>query len=277
MKEMAELLALAEHIAQTASQVVLQHFRACLVEYKPDGSEVTIADRLAEEAIREILCRECPTHAILGEEFGGEFDAEGYTWVVDPIDGTTYFAMGVPLFGTLIGLLHNGEPIAGVIRFPVLGETVYAGQGLGCWRRLDREVAAQVHVAADKPLREAFCSASGVHGCDLSVDTAGIVRLGSIIRQAGKFRMLGDCQQHALLCRGCVDLAIDTMMQPWDTAALVPCIREAGGIATSISGEARGVVSSGSLLAACGPIIHTEAVRLLNVSSSGAARHTQRF
>lgn len=264
MSEVRELLSLADRVALRASDVVLPYFRNCVVEHKLDGSEVTIADRRAEEAIRDILSRECPSHAILGEEFGGELGAKGYSWVIDPIDGTTYFGLGLPMFGTLVGLLQDGEPLVGVIRFPVLGETVYAGRDLGCWRRLDGTDPVKVRVAADKPLETAFCSASGVHGCDLSEDHPGAPGLGAIVRQVRKFRMLGDCQQHALLCRGGVDLAVDTIMQPWDTAALVPCIREAGGVATSMAGEAQGVVGSGSLLAACGPRLHAEAVKLLN-------------
>lgn len=263
MTELDELLTFGEHLALQAAGVILPHFRNCQTESKPDGSEVTIADLMAEERIRTLVSRKYPNHGLIGEEFGGSPARKGYTWVIDPIDGTTFFALGLPAFGTLIGLLLDGEPVAGVIHFPLLDETVLAARGSGCWRRIGGSERRRIQTSNDRPLRQAFCSASGVHASDLADDGADAHRLGAIVREARKFRVLGDCQQHALLCRGEVDLAIDTLMKPWDTAALVPCIREAGGVATSITGDAAGVVFSGSLLAACGPDLHGEALRTL--------------
>jgi histidinol-phosphatase len=258
------MLELAEHLAMAASRAILPHFRTCQVELKADGSEVTIADRLAEEAIRTILNGACSTHAVLGEEFGGEPAQEGYTWVIDPIDGTTYFALGMPLFGTLIGLLWNSEPVLGVIRFPAQGETITGVVGADCRRSLDNGALTRIRTAPDKPLQEAFCSSSGIHGSDLLCEDAGAYRLGALARGSRKLRFLGDCQQHALLCRGAIDLAIDTIMQPWDIAALVPCVRAAGGVATSMGGAAEGLVFGSSLLTACGPRLHAEALELLS-------------
>ena len=262
-EDLSEILPFAVHLAMEASRVIMPHFRRCAVETKADGSEVTIADRLAEERIRALLDAACPGHGVLGEEFGGEISVDGYTWVLDPIDGTTYFALGMPLFGTLIGLLHRGEPVLGVVRFPAQGETLTGFAGGACRRQIDGMEGARVRTAADKPIATAFCSASGIHGSDLSDSGPGRPSLGGLARRAGKFRFLGDCQQHALLCRGAIDLAVDTIMKPWDTAALVPCIRAAGGVATSLDGAEQGVVQSGSLLAACGPRLHRQALRSL--------------
>jgi len=261
--ELQEMLRLADRLAQEASRIILPHFRSCGAKLKPDGSEVTIADLQAEAAMRAILERECPSHRVLGEEFGGEASPDGYTWVIDPIDGTTYFALGMPLFGTLVGLLYAGEPVAGVVRLPAQGETLLAAKGAGCLRRVDGEPPHPVSTSTDKPLSAAFCSAAGLHSTDLATGDPRDLALGDLVRKAGKFRFLGDCQQHVLVCRGAVDLAIDTIMQPWDIAAIVPCIREAGGVATSLTGTAEGVVFSGSLVSACGPTLHGEALLTL--------------
>lgn len=200
--EVSELLELALDLAAAASARIMPHFRTCMTETKADGSEVTAADHDAEEEIRRLLGLRCPNHRVVGEEFGGTIDpAEPYTWVVDPIDGTTYFALGLPAFGTLVSLLHFGEPIVGVIGFPAADETVYAASDLGCWHRIASQEPVRARVAADVALGEAFCSASGSHASDIQAGPDA-PKLSRLIRAAGKFRFLGDCQQHALLCRG---------------------------------------------------------------------------
>lgn len=263
--ERRELLDFALQLAAAAQDAILPHYQRCAVSLKADGTEVTVADRDAETAIRTRIERHYPNHAILGEEFGGERQAgAARQWVIDPIDGTTWFALGMPLFGTLIALLEDGEPLIGVIHFPVLNETVYAGRGLGCWFRSAHAAATQVRVRPAVALDQAFVSASGVHGTDIQPTSGQAWPLTRLIRGAGRFRSCSDCLQYALLCRGNLDVAMDTIMQPWDIAALVPCIEEAGGVVSNLAGVRENLIHGGSLLASTHPALHTAVLHALN-------------
>jgi histidinol-phosphatase len=122
----------------------------------------------------------------------------------------------------------------------------------------------RVQVAPAVPLEEARVSACGPHGTDIKPTDGRAANLTGLIRRAHRFRFLGDCLQHALVCQGRLHAAVDTIMMPWDVAALVPCVREAGGVATDLSGDAEGVVFSGSLVTSCDPGLHQEVLELLN-------------
>ena len=116
-------IALALRLADAAGAAIRPHFRAGLSsERKADASPVTLADRGAEEAMRAILDAERPYDAIIGEEFGIKEGASGRSWVLDPIDGTTAFLAGRPIFGTLIALMVDGWPVMGIIDQPIGGE-----------------------------------------------------------------------------------------------------------------------------------------------------------
>src|SRR4051812_34150025 len=141
MKDMAEpslneILEFALTLNAAAGEFILPLWKNVTVDYKSDGSEVTAADRGAEDLLRGLIAERYPDHAILGEEFGGERtrDAE-HLWLLDPVDGTASFTIGLPLFGTLIAYLQRGEPSVGVIGMHALGETVYAATGQGCWHQ----------------------------------------------------------------------------------------------------------------------------------------------
>jgi fructose-1,6-bisphosphatase/inositol monophosphatase family enzyme len=94
----------------------MPHYCSCVANTKPDGTDVTEADRRAEEVVREMIAKRLPDHSILGEEFGATNGSETrYRWVIDPLDGTTWFTLGVPIFGTLIALLEDNEPLIGLL------------------------------------------------------------------------------------------------------------------------------------------------------------------
>lgn len=271
-ERLRELLEFALTLADTAQAEILPHYQRCAVDLKSDGSEVTLADRAAEQAIRAAIAARYPGHAVLGEEFGGERDA-ARQWIIDPLDGTSAFALGLPLFGTLIAYAEQGEPLVGVIHFPVLGETVYAARGLGChFRNRDGDTVA-VRVRPATPLSEAVVSASGVHASDIQPEPDGrACALSDLIRRAKKFRICGDCLQHALVCRGSLHVAIDTIMQPWDIAALVPCIEEAGGACATLDGRRDGVVFGGSLVAACDQALLDDVLGVLGSGTNPQSR-----
>ena len=236
----------------------------CVVNTKPDGTEVTEADRRAEEVVREMITKQFPDDGILGEEFGATNGPKTqYRWVIDPLDGTTWFTLGVPIFGTLIAYLEGDEPLIGVIRFPVTGETIYAGKKLGCWFKSDNNTPVRVRVGSKVGLKEAVVSAAGVHSSNIHTDSGQVpYNLTGLIHQAKKFRFCGDCLHHALVCRGRVHGAVDTLMQPWDSAAIIPCIEKAGGIATTLSGQRKGIVFGGNLLTSCDTSLHHEILEL---------------
>jgi len=265
MSKNQPFLEYALSLAKIAEASILPLYQNCAVSVKPDGTEVTEADRQAELAIREKIEADHPDHGILGEEFGTK-DAAGkaYQWVIDPVDGTAWFTLGMPTFGTLVALLQGGEPVVGVIHFPILEETVYAAKGGGCWFKPRHGDPYQVRVDAREGLSGAVASASGSHHSDIQHENEDLpYSLSNLINAAGKFKFCTDCLQHALVCRGRVHVALDTIMNPWDIASIVPCVEEAGGVATNLEGRREGIVFGGSLLTSCGPHIHEEALSVL--------------
>lgn len=261
---MGALLDFALELAGVAEAEIVPRFRRVAAELKSDGTVVTEADREAELAMRRRIDARFPEHAVLGEEFGPSgSEAARHRWVLDPVDGTILFTLGVPTFGTLIGLLEDGQPLLGVAHFPALGETLYAARGEGCFWRAGGHAPIPTRVAPVVPLEEARVSACGPGGTDLRPKEGRSSNLSGLIRAVPRFRFLGDCLQHALVAQGRVHAAVDTIMKPWDVAALVPCVREAGGVATSLSGESEGVVFSGSLVTSCHADLHARVLAIL--------------
>ncbi len=267
--EASRPLEFALELAAVAEAEIVPRFRRVGVERKADGTVVTEADREAERAMRARILSRFPEDGVLGEELGRSGPERArWLWILDPIDGTIWFTLGVPIFGTLIGLVEDGRPTLGVVHFPGLGETLYAASGGGCFFKGCGATPERVRVAAPAALAEALVSACGPHGSDIQPQQGRAVNLTALVRQAGAFRFVGDCLQHALVCQGRLHVAIDTIMKPWDIAALVPCVREAGGVATSLEGDADGVVDSGSLVTSSDPALHREVLATLTGGST---------
>jgi histidinol-phosphatase len=261
-----EILQFALSLADVAERQIMPVYRNCTVNLKSDGTEVTDADRGAEEAMREVIAKRYPGHLILGEEFGGPKSATVEpTWILDPIDGTASFAIGVPIFGTLVGYVENGEPVAGVIHFPAMGETVFAAKGLGCWQKLRGGDSRRVAVTGNAELSSAFVSACSVWPSDIHPGNGRCYRLSAVIPKARKFRFITDCLQHALVAQGRIDAAIDLIMYPWDIAAIVPCVEEAGGVVSDLDGRRPGIVWQPNLLTSGSERLHSQIVRALGV------------
>jgi histidinol-phosphatase len=261
-----EALEFALSLAQAAESEIMPIFRNSTVTWKPDGSEVTEADRRAEEVMREIIAKRLPGHVVLGEEFGGpKTPTNDPLWVLDPIDGTASFAVGLPIFGTLIGYLENGEPQAGVINFPAMGEMVYAARGAGCWTRVRGSDARRARVSATLNLKGAYVSACSVNPSDIHPPPSGpCYKLSQLIPRARKFRFISDCVQHALVAQGRIDAAVDAVMNPWDIAALVPCVEEAGGVTSDLEGCRDQIVWRPNLLSSCTRELHERILRVLH-------------
>jgi histidinol-phosphatase len=232
-----------------ADAITLGHFHRVKIHHKADGSEVTVADRATERLLRRHLRAAWPRDAVLGEEYGGNLVRTGRCWLLDPIDGTASYVLGLPMFGTLLSLLIDGEPVFGCIHLPALKETTYAARGFGCWLTRDGARARRVRVGPARRLAAAQIGLTSVKESDLA-RRRGPWRLTDLVRAAGRLRLVGDCVQHALLCRGALDAAIDPLMNPWDIGALAPCVLEAGGSVSDLTGETTRIVERRSFVAA---------------------------
>lgn len=218
--------------AYEAGRLTLKYFqRGVGFERKDDGSEVTEADRGAESLIRGAIREKYPSHAIVGEEYGGDEDGgvSAMRWIVDPIDGTRAFVRGVPLYAVLIGLEIEGECEVGAVYFPALDEMVCAATGEGC-----RWNGRRAHVSRVEDLSHAiFCF----------TDAAGFYRYGRgrewerIQRAALSCRGWSDAYGHALVATGRAEAMFDPAMNPWDCAPFLPILREAGGYFGDWRGE----------------------------------------
>jgi len=261
---LTEILEFALELAADAGRFVLPLWKNVAVRHKADGSEVTDADRGAEELLRRRIGERYPDHAILGEEFGGERRRNApHLWLLDPIDGTASFAIGLPLFGTLIAYLRAGVPCVGVIAAPALGETVYAAAGQGCWYRRDGSEPSRVQTSGITDPAEAFVVATEFLNTDLDPRASDpALPLSRLYTTARRFRWSGDCINYALLCQGRVDVALDPRMNPWDIAALAPCVREAGGVLSSTDGNPD-VVWQPDLVASANATLHAKVLKLL--------------
>ena len=232
-----------------ADQIILKHLHRVKIDRKADGSEVTVADKAAERLLRRHLRAVWPRDAVLGEEYGGTLARTGRCWLLDPIDGTASYVLGLPLFGTLVSLLIDGEPVFGCIHLSALKETTYAARGFGCWLTRDGARPRRVHVAAPKALPAAQVGFTSTKESDLA-HRGGPWRLTDLARSAGRLRLVGDCVQYALVCRGVLDAGIDPVLKPWDIGAIAPCVLEAGGAVSDLNGESTRIVERSSLVAA---------------------------
>jgi myo-inositol-1(or 4)-monophosphatase len=223
-----------------------------VVETKSDQTPVTMADRGAEELMRRMIRRRFPDHGILGEEFGPENTGAEFVWVLDPIDGTRAFAAATPLFGTLIALLHRGQPVLGAINQPVLRQLVI-GEG-GRTTLNDRTV----RVRATPRLEEATLLCSDVLSPARHQNGDAFAALSRRVKQ---LRTWGDCFGYLLLATGWTDIMCDPVLSPWDIAALIPVIRGAGGVITDWQG--RDPVNATSIVAAS-PGLHAQVIAALN-------------
>jgi histidinol-phosphatase len=210
-----------------------------------------------------MLAKTCPDDTILGEEFGGDgaLDQER-SWILDPIDGTQAFALGLPTFGVLIAYAERGEPLLGVMSFPALGYDVYAARNAGCFMRAhDGEAAIALRASGAKQLGLAQVSATSLQQSSAVME--GGLNLSGIVTAARRFRFVGDCVQHALVCMGRLDAAIDLIVAPWDVAAVIPCVEEAGGVVADAAGHRGKIVSAGSLISASSVELKTEIANAL--------------
>lgn len=241
-------------LAHASGEFIRPHFGnpALAVEIKTDASPVTAADRGAEEVMRRLISARFPDHGVIGEEHGDDRPDAEWVWVLDPIDGTKAFITGVPLWGTLIALLHQGQPVLGAIHQPILRQLCI---GDGTTTTLN-----------DQPVRVRDCARIE----DATLLTSDWLNpaqfqngaaFDSLAARARLVRTWGDCYGYLLLACGWADLSVDPVMNPWDIAALVPVVRGAGGVITDWQG---GPAYPARSTVAAGPGLHAGVIAALN-------------
>jgi len=248
-REFDEILATLRPALAAVDAITLGRQTRVAVKRKRDGTEVTAADRAAERLLLRTIRAAWPGDAILGEEYGGALVRHGRCWLLDPIDGTASYVLGLGTFGTLVALVADGQPVFGCIHLPAMGETTYAGIGRGCWLQRRGSRPRRVRVAAPRPLAAAGTGLTSFKASDLAPHR-GPWRLAELARAVGRVRLVGDCVQYALVCRGELDAAVDPLMNPWDIAPLVVCVREAGGSVSDLAGRTHDLLSATSFVAA---------------------------
>ncbi len=249
---------LAAALADAAGAVIRRWYRQRVeILDKSDASPVTIADRDAESAMRRLITERFPDHGILGEEHGPERPDAGWVWVLDPIDGTKAFISGIPLFGTLIGLLYEGDPVLGIIDQCISGE-----RWLG--------IAGRPSTLNGAPIRTRACPRLGGASVFATApemfqgpDAAAFARVSA---DAKLTRFGADCYAYGLCATGFVDAVVEAQLKPWDYCAPIPVIEGAGGLVTDWQGRRPGLQSDGRIVACGDPALH--AAILVRLASS---------
>jgi histidinol phosphatase-like enzyme (inositol monophosphatase family) len=262
-------LEIAVAAVREAGDLTLRYFQSDTLETaaKADGTPVTIADREAEQLIRRRLGERLSEDGIVGEEFGEQRAGASRVWWVDPIDGTQAFVRGVPLYGTMLGLEIDAEPVAGVVYLPALAEIYFAAKGEGAWwlPRLPRfdddpafpRGARRARVSRVKALADARFNTTTALGWHTAGRGDAYDRL---LKVTATDRTWGDCYGHMLVATGRADIMIDPVMQDWDCAALAPIIAEAGGRFTDLAGT---VTIHGKSAISTNALLHDEVLRVL--------------
>ena len=258
--EQAELLDVANALADAAREISLRYFRApdLQADNKLDGGfdPVTVADRESELAIRDILAERRPDDAILGEEFGAKAGTSGLTWVIDPIDGTRAFISGIPSWGVLIGLDAGDGPVLGVIDQPYIGERFIGAFGQ----------ASLATRGETRGISTSICQTLGEATLMTTFPEVGseVERLGfEAVRDQVRLTRYGlDCYAYALLAMGQIDLVIEAQLNAYDVQGPIGVITAAGGVVTNWQGEP--AHNGGRLLAAANVVLHAQALEVLS-------------
>ncbi len=251
-----DYIRLASRLADTARPIANRYFRQPLeIIDKHDESPVTIADREIETTLRKLLQETVPNHGIYGEEYGQQdIDAE-WVWVIDPIDGTLAFITGVPLFGILIALCHQGKPVYGIIDQPFQQERWQGGHGYPATYN-----GNTIHTRSCPRLADAYQFSTSPSMFTHPEEKAAFERISQQVKMV---RFGADCYAAGLIASGYADLMVEADLKPFDYMALIPIIEAAGGYATSWSGDRLTFNSDGRLLAASCEALHAQALNVL--------------
>ncbi len=249
-------------VADVADQQTLPRFRSAddlHVGSKPKEGfrfdPVTDADREAERAIRALITTHYPDHAILGEEFG----ATGHgpvQWVLDPVDGTRPFLCGLPVWGTLVGVYEQGRAKMGIMSQPFTQERFWADGEQTWWRspRGEQRLATRKDIRLDQAILHTTSPEP--------VSRFPAIHFDALTEQTRMIRYGGECYAMAMLAAGHIDVCVEFGLQPYDIAALIPLIEQAGGVVTTVSGGRP--EQGGEIVATGSPALHDAVLQILN-------------
>lgn len=253
------LNAFAHKLADAAGEAIRPHFRLGLsvINKAVKGlfDPVTEADKAAETAMRALINAEYPAHGICGEEFADKPAKGPHTWILDPIDGTRSFIIGMPVWGTLIGLMRDGNPILGMMDQPYTRERFWNLGDVAYFRNADGERTMRTRVCSS--LSDAVLATTGP---EFLKDDA-LYRFNALSAQVRMTRYGGDCYFYCMLAMGLIDVVAESGLKPFDIAPLVPIIRAAGGVVTTWDGG--DPANGGAILAVGDPALHADAMKIL--------------
>jgi inositol-phosphate phosphatase/L-galactose 1-phosphate phosphatase/histidinol-phosphatase len=259
-----ELINFSNHLADLSQEIAKRYFRLPNGETsKEDETPVTHADREIEKIIRSEIEKKFPDHGIIGEEFGEKKTASDFTWILDPIDGTSSFIVGRPIFGTLIALSFRKKVVIGVMNQPIAGERWIGidddSKNSGAWLN-----GKKIQTRKCNELNNAVLSA-----CSPFFFKDGDEKIFEKITRLTKYQKIGgviyggDCYSYACLASGFIDLIIDPGLKVYDYAALLPIIRMAGGVVTDWQGNDPQLQSNVKLVAAGDKKLHQQILEIL--------------
>ncbi len=256
----SQYLAFAHRLADLSGSAILPVFRNTgAIDDKAERGAldpVTAADRAAEEVIRAAITEAWPEHGVRGEEFGSVSAEAEFCWVIDPIDGTRAFIMGLPVWGTLIGLTHRGVPLLGVMNQPFIGERY--------WSDLDgarvRGPAGESRIAT-RPCTSLADALLAATSPDMFAAGVEQDRFEALVNQVRLRRFGTDCYGFCQLAAGHIDLVVEAGLHAFDIAPLIPIVERAGGCVTSWSGGPAG--EGGRVVASGDPRLHEAALEVL--------------
>jgi len=260
-----DIKSFVEQLAHASGQAILPFFRSHIgAQDKSAGGvfdPVTEADRAAELTMRAMIMEQFPSHGIIGEEFGIHNEGAEYMWVLDPIDGTKSFISGLPVWGTLIGLEHNGAPCYGMMHQPFTREFFFGDGARSFWHGAKDDGTRRERVLRTRSCHSlAQATLMTTHPQLLIEGTReAFTRVEEKVRLS---RYGGDCYAYCMLASGHIDLVIESGLNAYDIAALIPIIEGAGGIITTWTGQS--AAKGGSIIAAGDQHLHEAALKLLN-------------
>ena len=253
------ILTLAGQLADAAAVETLKWFRtpALLVDNKLESGfdPVTQADKAAEQAMRAVLAAHRPHDAIIGEEARNQTGTTGFSWVLDPIDGTRGYVSGTPTWGTLIALNDGNTPIFGLIDQPYIGERFVGGLGYAFMERDGVKtplITSEVQSLAKAIIYTTYPEVGS------KVEAAAFHQVAQLCKLT-RYGM--DCYAYALLAAGHIDLVIEAGLQAYDIQAPIALVRAAGGVATDWGGG--NPMNGGRCICAATPELHAAALKIL--------------
>ena len=243
-------------LADESEKIIMKYFRSKInVESKNDNTPVTIADSDSELLIRDLITKKYPNHGILGEEHADINIDNEFIWVIDPIDGTRSFIAGHKDFGTLIALLHNNQPILGIINCPAHKER---------WQGKINENSLLngkiVNTSKIDKLENCYSFTSGLYFDDKNFRNM----YDRLISKIKYYRFGGDCYMYGMLASGLIDIVVEDTLKPYDYMALLPVIEGAGGVTSDRFGKKINLKSDGSFVASCSQNIHKRVIETIN-------------